>query len=100
MIIKEKTSLNSLGSFVKVVVDIERKILSAGCELHIDCAEELIKDGSLYANLWGANVYPNDKKIDFISLINIRPVANNKSMDIKDVDIRKKVEDIIKNLTF
>ena len=100
MIIKEKTSLDSFGSFVKVVVDIEKRILSADCELHVDCAEELMKDGSLYADLWGANVYPKDRKIDFISLINIRPADNNRSMDIEDTTIRKKVEDIITTLVF
>jgi len=100
MIIREKTSLDSLGSFVKIVVDIEREIISANCELHIDCAEELMADGSLYANLWGANIYPKDKKIDFISLMNIRPADKNRSMDIEDPVIRKKVEDIIKKLLF
>jgi hypothetical protein len=100
MIIKEKTSLDFFGSFVKVVVDIERKIISAGCELHADCVEELMTDGSLYTNLWGANIYPKDKKIDFISLINIRPVANNRSMDIENQNTRKKIEDIIKELVF
>jgi len=100
MVIKEKTSLDSLGSFVKVVVDIEKKIISADCELHVDCAEELMKEGSLYANLWGANVYPKDKKIDFISLMNVRPADNNRSMDIETPEIRKKVEDIIKTLVF
>ncbi|MBI4101377.1 MAG: hypothetical protein HY443_00240, partial [Candidatus Nealsonbacteria bacterium] len=50
MIIKEKTDSFSLGEtlFGKVVVDIERKILSFDCELHSDCAEELVKDGSKY----------------------------------------------------
>lgn len=100
MIIKEKTSLDYLGPFVKVVVDIEREILSADCELHIDCAEELMKNGSLYVNLWGANFYPKDKKIDFISLMNIRPADNNRSMDIEGPAIKKKVEDIIKKLLF
>jgi len=100
MIIREKTSFNSFGSFVKVVVDIEREIISANCELHVDCAEELMKDGSLYPNLWGANVYPRDKKIDFISLMNIRPADKNRSMDIEIPTIRKKVEDIIKKLVF
>jgi len=100
MIIKEKTSLDSFGSFVKVVVDIEKRILSADCELHVDCAEELMKDGSLYADLWGANVYPKDRKIDFISLINIRPAGNNRSMDIEDTAVRERVEDIIKALVF
>ncbi len=100
MIIREKTSLNSFGSFVKIVVDIEREIISANCELHVDCAEELMKDDSLYVNLWGANVYPQDKKIDFISLMNIRPADNNRSMDIEDPIIKKRVEDIIKKLIF
>jgi hypothetical protein len=103
MIIKEKQEenfLDSFGSFMKVVVDIEKNILAADCELHVDCAEELMKDGSLYANLWGANIYPEDKKIDFVSLINIRPADNNRSMEIQDEAIRKKVEDIIKKLLF
>jgi len=100
MIIKEKTLLDSFGSFVKVVADIERQIISVGCELHVDCVEELMADGSLYANLWGANIYPEDKKIDFIALINIRPASGNRSMEIEDTNIRKKVEDIIKKIVF
>ena len=100
MIIKEKTSLDSFDpDFVKVVVDIEKRILSAGCELHSDCAEELAEDGSDYKNLWGANIYPKDGKIEFTSLINIRP-AENRSMEIKSQEVRKIVEDIIKELLF
>lgn len=101
MIIREKTSFNSEDPlFIKVVVDIEKKIISLDCELHSDCAEELVKDGSKYVDLWGANIYPKEKNVDFVSLINIRPLANNRSMDIKNQDIKKRVEDIIKNLLF
>ena len=101
MIIREKTFLDKFDpSFIKVVVDIEKGIISAGCELHSDCMEELLVDGSSPANLWGANIYPADKKIDFISLMNIRPADNNRSMEIKNEAIRKKVEEIIKNLLF
>lgn len=101
MIIKEKTSLNLLDPvFVKVVVDIEKEIISANCDLHSDCVEELLANGSLPTNLWGANVYPVDKKIDFISLINIRPAVNNRSMDIESPDIKNKVANIIKKLLF
>jgi len=97
MIIKEKTSFENLkiSSMAKLVVDIEREIISIGCELHIDCADELMEDGSKYDNLWGSNVYP-DKKIDFVSLINIRPKENNRSMEIKNENIKNKVENIIK----
>lgn len=101
MVIKEKASLGSFDRlFVKAVVDIERGVLAAGCELHSDCAEELVKDGSKYVSLWGANIYPQEKRIDFISLTNIRPAQNNRSMDIENPDIKKKVEDIVKKLFF
>jgi len=101
MIIKEKMLFDFKGSsFVKAVVDIERKIISLDCDLHSDCAEELTQDGSKYADLWGANIYSEGKKIDFISLINIRPSVNNRSMDIENPIIKKQVEDIIKNLLF
>lgn len=106
MIIKEKISENELnrlfdqffGTVLKIVVDIEKRILSAGCEFHIDCAEELCeRKGSHQKNLWGANLY-QDKTIDFIALINIKPAENNRSMEIKNPEIKQKVEKIIKEL--
>lgn len=63
MVIKEKTSFDfKESSFIKAVVDIERKIVSLDCELYSDCAEELVAQGSKYADLWGANIYPKEKK--------------------------------------
>lgn len=98
MIIKQKRSEPFSESFMKVVVDVERKILAAGCELHIDCADELVEDGSEARNLWGANVYPEKGVIQFVSLINIRPRDGNRSMEIQLPDIRVKVEEIIRAL--
>jgi len=100
MIVKEKSDLRNWGDFVKVVIDIEKKILSIGCELHIDCADDLVTDGSERKNLWGANIYPIEKKIDFISMINIRPLDNNRSMEIQIPEIKEKVESVIKKLLF
>ena len=100
MIIKEKSNLKNWGDFVKVVIDIEKKILSIGCELHIDCADDLVTDGSERKNLWGANIYPIEKKIDFISMINIRPLDNNRSMEIQIPEIKEKVEGVIKEFIF
>lgn len=105
MIIKQKISQEGIdnlfrdfGKMVKFVTDIEKGILSAGCDFHIECAEELTeKEGSHQKNLWGANLY-NDGKIDFVSLINIKPLENNKSMEIKDEVIKKKVKNITKKL--
>lgn len=105
MVIKEKISQKEIkglfkdfGKMVKFVADIEKGILSVGCDFHIECAEELTeKEGSHQKNLWGANLY-DDGKIDFVSLINIKPLENNRSMEIKDEIIKNKVEDIAKEL--
>ncbi len=107
MIIKEKISFEELEklfedpstTMLKITVDIEKEILSLGCEWHIDCSEELVeKENSNHKNIWGANLYRKDKKIDFVSLVNIKPIENNRSMEIKDSIIKEKVEKIIKNL--
>ncbi len=84
----------------KVAVDVKREIVSIGCELHIDCAEQLLQNGSVTEDIWGANVYPKDREIDLVSLINIRPADNNRSMEIQDKEIKQKVETVIKKLLF
>ena len=100
MVIHTKTTHTLPRDFVKVVVDVERKILAAGCELHIDCADELVNDGSSRTDLWGANVYLDKNAIDFISLINIRPAEGNHSMGILLSAVKNKVEAVIRNLLF
>jgi len=100
MIVREKLAEPLRDSFVKVVVDIERRILSAVCEYHVDCAEELSEDGSKAENLWGANVNFGDKSIAFVSLINIKPALGNRAMEIKLPDIREKVEVVIRKFLF
>jgi len=84
-------------TILKMVVDIKRGFLSLDCEFHIDCAERLMADGSKFSDIWGVNFYPEDKKIDFIALINIRP-EENRSMEIQDEKIKKKIEEIVKKL--
>ncbi|MDI6821029.1 MAG: DUF5674 family protein [Patescibacteria group bacterium] len=103
-IVKQKISEEELVAIekespgmIKLAVDIKKEILSLGCFLHIDCYEQLLEEGSRPENVWGANFYPKEKKIDFISLVNIR-LPHNKSMDISDKEIRNRIEAIIKNL--
>jgi len=98
MIIKIKTELPKDVTFIKVVVDIEKEILSMDCEFHIDCAEELKKSGSKFKDLWGANIYPIEKQIEYTSMINIRPKIGNRSMEIQIDEIKKKVKKIITEL--
>ena len=46
------------GDMIKFVVDIDKEIIAIGGEMHADCEELLLRQGSLEENLWGANIYP------------------------------------------
>ena len=109
-IIKEKIDKEYLKNFldnpfhevIKFVIDIEKKIIALGGELHSDAMEKLIEHGSDNRDLWGGNLYPlkenKDEKIEYTSLINIRPSQNSFSMDIKDKDIILKINQIIEKI--
>lgn len=83
--------------YIKVVVDVERKILAGGGERHSDAEKMLLEDGSKQENLWGGGVDWETKEIDYNSIINLRP-KQNKSRDILSENIRSKFDKIIKDL--
>jgi len=85
------------GEYVKVVVDLDKEILAAGGEWHADGEKILLKQGSRQEVLWGGGVNLETKEIDFNSLINIRPGVS-KSMEVVDVKIREKMEEIISRI--
>jgi len=85
------------GDMVKFVVDVERRKIAVGGELHADAEQLLLEDGSRQADLWGANYYPGrgaDACVEFTALINISPARANRSMEIGDPAIREKVRQI------
>jgi hypothetical protein len=82
---------------VKYVVDIERRVAAVGGELHADAEEMLLEGGSRQSDLWGANFYPDKEpgeRIEYTSLINIRPGQGNRSMFIEDPAIRERVREV------
>lgn len=83
---------------VKIVVDIRRRTLAGGGEMHADCEALLLAQGSEQDDLWGANWYPDEQQIEYESLINIRPRLGNRSMVIQSDDIRRKVSEITQEL--
>ena len=83
---------------IKVVVDIRRGILAGGGEMHADCEIMLLEQGSEQDDLWGANWYPGEQRIEYESLINIRPRLGNRSMIIQNDEIRGKVAIIARAL--
>ncbi len=98
---KFQEHLATLGDMVKVVVDIDRKIMTIGGELHADGEQLLLSDGSRQENLWGANVYSagtSARQIEYTSLINIRPRQGNRSQEIQSEEVRKKVQEVVSRL--
>lgn len=90
--------LQEYESMVKIVVDLRRKILAGGGEMHSDCETILLEDGSEQDDLWGANWYPAEQRIAFESLINIRPRLGNRGIVIQDEAIREQVEAITRQI--
>lgn len=105
----EKTTLSELkamskkmfGNLVKAVVDIEQELMAVDASLHSDQEAYLLENGSKQENLWGINIYPelqDSKIIEFDSMINIRPYQGNRSRNIEDEKLRKKIIIIVTNL--
>lgn len=90
--------LEIYATVIKIVVDIRRGLLAGGGEMHADCESVLLDDGSEQDDLWGANWYPAEQRIEFESLINIRPALGNRSIVIQSQDIRRAVEAITRSI--
>jgi len=105
LIIREKAREETLAKvaedlkgYIKVVVDIQRKILSAGGKMHVDGEKLLLEDGSKQADVWGGGLDLETGEIDFDSVINLRPGQNNPSREVLDLGIRKQMEITIRTL--
>jgi len=84
--------LEEYSRMIKLAVDIRRNILAGGGEMHADCEQLLLENGSEQDDIWGANWYPTEQRIEFEALINIRPRLGNPSILIRGEEIRRKVE--------
>ncbi|MEZ4863992.1 MAG: DUF5674 family protein [Caldilineaceae bacterium] len=85
----------TLQTYIKLAIDVERKILAGGGEMHADCEDALLEDGSRQEDIWGADWSPLKQQVTYESLINIRPRQNNRSMEIQDATIRQCVDEIV-----
>ena len=108
-IIRKKISFQELkglaalnyGHLVKGVADLGKKTIALGGELHADAESVLLEAGSSQMDLWGFNIYPDKpqgERIEFTSLINIRPSQGNRSIEIKDEKLREKIRSIVDTL--
>ena len=108
-IITERISLSELrqmskegfGDLVKAVVDIKKGIMALDAELHADQEALLLEEGSAQEDLWGINIYPdlpNEQRIEFDSMINLRPSFGNRSRGVDSPEIQKKIIEIVNKL--
>jgi len=87
------------GEMVKAVVDVKLELIAIDAELHSDLEALLLEQGSIQTDLWGINYYPeleDDDFVEFDSMINIRPNQGNRSRNIEDESIQKRIIDISK----
>ncbi len=93
-----KKAAQDLDGYIKVVVDIDQEILTAGGKLHVEGEKLLLDNGSQQANLWGGGLDLETLGVDYDSMINIRPNQGNTSREILDSSIRTKVTKIVHEL--
>ena len=83
---------------VKGVVDIRQGVVALGGEWHMDANTRLIEEGSEQQDVWGFNVYQKEKgdaAIEYTSLINIRPMQGNRSMEIASEETRTAMRKVV-----
>ncbi len=98
--LKEMTQ-KMFGNLVKAVVDVEKGIMAVDGELHADLEALLSENGSKRASLWGINIYPEiegDERIEFDSMINLKPHLGNRTRGVEDASIRGKIIVIVNKL--
>ena len=85
------------GDMVKAVVDVRRRVLAIGGELHSDEEAALIDDGSAQEDLWGINLYPAEQGeawLEFDSMTNVRPSQGNRSRNVEDSTLQGLIRQI------
>ncbi|MBA3679513.1 hypothetical protein H0W80_05020 [Candidatus Saccharibacteria bacterium] len=90
------------GNIIKATVDVEKRILALGGELHADEEQFLLEKNSAQKDLWGINLYPakfgTPEFIEFDSMINLRPSQNNMSRGVEDVAVKEEIKKVVSEL--
>jgi len=106
---QNKVSLSALkemaekmfGNLVKAVVDVEKEVMAIDGELHADEQALLLENGSQQQNIWGINIYPDKQDrnlIELDSVINIRPLQQNRSRGVENKETQRKISEIVNKL--
>lgn len=88
-------------TLVKAVVDVDLGIMAISGEMHADEEQILLEKGSEQENLWGINLYPDKEGEDFIefdSMINLRPMHDNRTRGVDSPERQKKIRSVVTKL--
>lgn len=88
--------LEAMQTYIKVAVDVKRRLLAGGGAMHVDCESALLEQGSEERDIWGADWQPDTRSIQFEALLNLRPKQGNHSLSITDPRVRGAVETVIR----
>ena len=94
-------AVDQFGDFVKAVVDVRAGVMAVGAELHADEEALLLEQGARQADLWGINLYPDRpaaERVEFDSMINVRPAQGNRSRSVDDPGIRQRIQEVVARL--
>lgn len=94
----KKMAEERFGNLVKAVIDVEKEIMAVDAELHADQEALLLEKGSRQEDLWGINIYPDmqeNERIEFDSMINLRPSQGNRTRGVDAPEIRQKIIEIV-----
>ena len=90
------------GDIIKAVVDLAQGIMGVGGELHVDIQSLLIEnEGSRGDTTWGINLYLDKTGEDFIefdSMINLKPLLNNRTRGVEDAETQQAIRKIVNKL--
>ena len=82
--------------YIKTVIDVEKKVCSAGMSRHFEGEQILLEQGSKQSDVWGGGIDLATKEIDFNSFINIRPLDNNSKNEIQSEVVKEKYKELSK----
>ncbi len=88
----------AFGNMIKAVVDVDRELIAVDADMHADLESILLEDGSSQQSLWGINIYPDQAasdRIEFDSMINVRPSQGNRGRGVDDSEIRRRISAVV-----
>jgi len=74
-------------TYIKITIDIEKKVIALGGEYHADAEKLLLESGSKQDDIWGGGINLNTKEFETNAMVNIR-AGKNDTIEILDEKIK------------